>query len=192
MKLLQRILPPDKWKLPVAILLGVFVGLFIFMFKISNAGSYLSDEPKTCINCHVMEPQYATWFHSSHREHASCNDCHVPHNNAAAKYFFKAKDGMRHATVFTMRNEPQVMQIKHAGVDVVQNNCKRCHSYLNENVTTLAVNGKNYSHGEGKLCWECHREVPHGKVTSLSSTPNAFVPELSEPVPGWLRQLISK
>jgi len=169
-----------------------FVGLFIFMFKISNAGSYLSDEPRTCLNCHVMEPQYATWFHSSHREKASCNDCHVPHNNAVSKYFFKAKDGMRHATVFTMRNEPQVMKIKHAGVDVVQKNCKRCHSFVNENVTTLAVNGKNYTHGEGKLCWECHREVPHGKVTSLSSTPNAFVPELKEPVPGWLRKLISK
>ncbi len=192
MKLLNRILPPDKWKLPVAALLGILVGLFIFMFKISNAGSYLSDEPKTCINCHVMEPQYATWFHSSHRENASCNDCHVPHNNAVSKYFFKAKDGMRHATVFTMRNEPQVMKIKHAGVDVVQKNCKRCHSFVNESVTTLAVNGKNYTHGEGKLCWGCHREVPHGKVTSLSSTPNAFVPELNEPVPGWLRKLISK
>ena len=41
-----------------------------------------------------MTPQYATWSHSTHREHAHCNDCHVPHNNILNKYYFKAKDGM--------------------------------------------------------------------------------------------------
>lgn len=192
MKLLKKILPPDKWKFPVVIILGIFVGLFIYMYKISNASSYLSDEPETCINCHVMETQYATWFHSSHRESAACNDCHVPHNNAIAKYSFKAKDGLRHATVFTLRNEPQVIRIKEKGLNVVQDNCKRCHSHANENVATMDVNGDNHALGEGKFCWECHREISHGTVRSLSSTPNAFIPELNEAVPGWLKKIMSK
>ncbi len=192
MNLLKKILPPDKWKLPVMITLGVFVGLFFYLFNISNAGSYLSDEPTTCINCHVMESEYATWFHSSHRENATCNDCHVPHNNMFSKYFFKAKDGLRHATIFTLRAEPQVIKIKHEGLNVVQENCKRCHSFVNEPVTTLKVTGENYTHGEGKLCWECHREIPHGRVKGLSSTPNAIVPRLSSPVPEWLENIMSK
>ncbi|MBN2891428.1 MAG: cytochrome c nitrite reductase small subunit [Bacteroidales bacterium] len=188
----KKILPPEKWKLPVAVILGVIVGLFFYSFKISNASSYISDEPETCINCHVMEPEYATWFHSSHREVATCNDCHVPHTSVFAKYFFKAKDGMRHATIFTLRLEPQVIQIKEAGVNVVQQNCIRCHSFVNEDVNTINITGKNYQHGEGKLCWECHREVPHGTVKSLSSTPYARVPRLGDPVPEWLNNLMSK
>ena len=116
----------------------------------------------------------------------------IAHTSVFAKYFFKAKDGMRHSTVFTLRNEPQVMKIKEEGTSVVQENCKRCHSFVNEEVTTMNVTGENYTHGEGKLCWECHRNVPHGTVTSLSSTPNAFVPRLSSPVPDWLNNLISE
>lgn len=37
-----------------------------------------------------MVPQYAGWAHSSHLSVATCNDCHVPHNNALEHYAFKA------------------------------------------------------------------------------------------------------
>ena len=192
MRILKMLIPPDNWKLPVGIMLGAFVGIFIYLFNVSNASSYISDAPKTCINCHIMEPQYATWFHSSHRENATCNDCHVPQDNFIRKYYFKGKDGLRHATVFTLRNEPQVIQIKHEGIYVVQENCIRCHSNLNNEIKTINVTGENYKHGAGKLCWECHREVPHGRVNSLSSTPNAIIPEVKEPLPVWLKKLISE
>lgn len=64
--------------------------------------SYVSDDPATCVNCHIMRPEYVTWHHSPHREHATCNDCHVPHDNVFRKYYFKGADGMRHATIFTL------------------------------------------------------------------------------------------
>lgn len=102
MKLLTRLkilIPPPRWRLPVIVLAGIFVGLGFYTMRVSNATSYISDDPRACINCHVMNPQYITWTHSSHREVANCNDCHVPHNNKANKYFFKAKDGLRHAFI---------------------------------------------------------------------------------------------
>jgi len=102
----------------------------VFVLHISKAPSYLSDKPEACTNCHIMAPQYATWSHSSHREWTHCNDCHVPHNNVVNKYYFKANDGLRHATIFTLRNEPQVIQIRHAGIGVVQDNCLRCHDKI--------------------------------------------------------------
>jgi len=123
-------MPPEQWQVPVILLLGVIVGLGLYILRISNAASYLSDDSETCVNCHVMNPQYATWSHSAHREVTSCNDCHVPHDNVFSKYFFKAKDGMRHATMFTLRQEPQVIFIKEAGKEVVQENCIRCHEKL--------------------------------------------------------------
>ena len=189
MKVLRKITPPAKWRLPVIIVLGIFVGLFFFVFHISKASSYLSDEPETCVNCHIMAPQYATWSHSSHREWTHCNDCHVPHTNVVSKYYFKAADGLRHATVFTLRNEPQVIQIRHAGVKVVQDNCLRCHDQVLHGFKYFGGDSRQYEEAQERLCWDCHREVPHGRVNSLASTPWARVPLPESPVPDWLKSL---
>lgn len=191
-KLIDFLTPPKYWQVYVFGLIAVFVGIAAYLFYVSRAHSYLSDNPETCINCHLMAPQFATWQHSAHREVATCNDCHVPHDNLFNHYLFKAQDGMRHATVFTLRAEPQVIQIKEAGIAVVQENCKRCHTDLNERIGLLEVTRENNLHGEGKLCWDCHREVPHGRVKSLSSTPNARVPLPESPVPTWLKNLRTK
>jgi cytochrome c nitrite reductase small subunit len=170
---------------PVIIALGIFTGSAFYIFYVSKAASYLSDNPKTCVNCHVMTPQFATWTHSSHREVATCNDCHVPHNNVFNHYYFKGKDGLRHATIFTLRKEPQVIFIKEDGIGVVQNNCIRCHSHLFD-TREVSVNQK--MHQSDRLCWECHRETPHGRVNSLSSVPNAKVPLPESPVPEWIKK----
>ena len=186
--MLKRFLPPQKWRIPVMILSSIFLGIVLFTLYVSKALSYLSDDPMTCTNCHIMAPQYATWNHSSHREVANCNDCHVPHNNVFNKYYFKAKDGMRHATIFTLRKEPQVIFIREEGSKVVHNNCIRCHSQqLNDPKLTSSVKGLR-AHREDRLCWDCHREVPHGRVNSLSSVPNARVPLPGSPVPDWIKK----
>ena len=127
MKLFQRIKPPRAWQPIVMVLLGAIVGLGIYIAKLANVASYLTDDPRACINCHVMTPQYITWNHSSHREVASCNDCHVPHDNVFKQYAFKAKDGLYHATIYTLRAEPEAIVMHAAGQEAVQNNCIRCH-----------------------------------------------------------------
>lgn len=192
MRFIKILTPPDTWKLPVIILLGILFGLGIFILKISKAPSYLSDKPETCINCHIMAPQYATWNHSSHREWANCNDCHVPHNNELNKYYFKAKDGMRHASMFALRLEPQVIQIHNAGQKVVQDNCVRCHIHLIMD-HKMTQKSENFNiHRTDRKCWECHREVPHGRVNSLSSVPYARVPLPESPVPEWLKKIMQE
>ncbi len=186
-KLLEAFIPSDRWKIPAILILGIFTGLFLYSFYISKAWSYLSDSPKTCLNCHVMTPQYATWFHSSHREVTNCNDCHVPQDNFFRHWSFKAKDGLRHATIFTLHSEPQVIHIKTAGIQVVQANCVRCHNKLFEPQKKIAG---EFQHAEERLCWECHRETPHGRVSSLSSVPFARVPLPESPVPDWIKKLL--
>jgi len=44
----------------------------------------------------------------------------------------------------------------------------------------------------GKACWDCHREVPHTRGRSETSTPNALVPMPESNLPGWLTNLVSK
>ncbi|MCK5741551.1 MAG: cytochrome c nitrite reductase small subunit [Chlorobi bacterium] len=177
-----------KWKILNATALGLMVGLGLILFDVSNAISYLSDDPEACVNCHIMNPQYATWTHSSHREKTNCNDCHVPHDNIVRKYMFKASDGLRHATVFTMRAEPQVIRINDAGITVVQENCKRCHIDQINPVSAANVDGHNYKAGEGKLCWDCHREVPHGKLSGQASTPFSRGPNLMGQKAEWMNK----
>jgi cytochrome c nitrite reductase small subunit len=191
-KFIKKLMPPPKWKIPFIFLMGIIFGLSAFLFYISKAHTYLNDEPSTCMNCHIMAPQYSTWFHSSHRERAVCNDCHVPHNNFLNHYYFKAKDGLRHATIFTLRAEPQVIFIKKAGQDVVQQNCIRCHGdMLNSGKTKMYTHSYDDFRSE-RHCWECHRDVPHGRVNSLSSVPNARVPKPGSAVPEWLKQMMNK
>ncbi len=187
-RLFKKLPPPDNWKLPVILISGILTGLLFYVIHISRMGSYLSDDSSTCMNCHIMAPQYATWNHSSHREKTNCNDCHVPHNNVLNKYYFKAKDGLRHATIFTLRREPQVIFIKEAGKEVVQDNCIRCHSDLLTNEKVMNYTTTFHHERTERQCWECHRETPHGRVNSLSSVPYARVPVPDSPVPSWFRR----
>ncbi|MCC5935309.1 MAG: cytochrome c nitrite reductase small subunit [Candidatus Cyclonatronum sp.] len=186
--IIRYLLPPPNWRIPVIVLMGALFGIGGYAFIVSNAVSYLSDDPATCVNCHVMGPQYATWFHSSHREHANCNDCHVPQDNLIKQYYFKAQDGLRHATIFTLNTTPDPIVMHEAGQRVVQANCQRCHDHTNQFVTSGHVTYDHVQEGRGQLCWDCHRDVPHGTVRGAASIPNARVPVPQSPMPDWLRQ----
>jgi cytochrome c nitrite reductase small subunit len=187
------LLPPPRWRFPVVILSAVFFGLVFLVLYIGNATSYLSDNPTACVNCHVMTTQYISWQKSSHARVATCNDCHVPQDNIIRTYAFKATDGLRHTTMFTFRLEPQVIRIKEAGINVVQENCVRCHERMIESTSIInKVTLETRSHGEGKFCWDCHRETPHGKVKSLSAFPDARIPQLSPIIPPWLERITNR
>ena len=188
-RLIEMLTPPPRWKVPVIIILGAFAGLVAHIFVIAKAPSYLSDNPETCVNCHVMNSYYSTWAHSAHGKSLVCNDCHVPHDNIFHKYLFKAQDGLRHSTIFTLRMEPQVIRIKDAGRHVVQENCERCHEHQ---VATMRANERLYRVEEeeeddnGRVCWDCHQETPHGRVNSLASTPYSYAPTLKPILPEWI------
>ena len=185
--ILQYILPPPNWRFSVIILLGIIAGIGIHILNISNAVSYLSDDPKTCVNCHVMYPEYATWEKGSHGRVTNCNDCHVPQDNIIRKYMFKASDGLRHATMFTFRMEPQVIRIKDAGRNVVQENCIRCHANYLHPISLRSMGAKSIYEDDDRVCWDCHRETPHGKVHSLSSAANIIRPEVKTVIPDWIK-----
>lgn len=167
---------PARLRLPAYALFGVAAGAGFLLLRLSEMPSYLADSSTTCINCHIMRPQYDSWQHSKHREVASCNDCHVPHDSLLKKYAFKAKDGMRHATVFTLRREPQSIRAIDASSKAIQENCLRCHGQLLSNAFMLVDSARR--------CTDCHHEVPHGKQRSLSSAPNALTPQLKPLLPG--------
>lgn len=144
-----------------------------YLVNISKALSYLSADPKACINCHVMHSQYATWQHSSHAQRATCVECHLPHDTFINKYFAKARDGWNHTVAFTANTFGQNIGISDDGADRVQQNCISCHAVLTENIV---ANSDKYHDFTGntrtdRKCWDCHKDVPHGQVRSLTATP---------------------
>ena len=170
---------PKGVQIGVYSLVGAGVGMAVLLVRIANATSYLSDEPQTCTNCHVMTDAYASWQRGSHGRVAVCIDCHVPHDNLVAKYAYKARDGLKHSYVFTMRSEPQVLNPSAPAVPVIQSNCLRCHSERLMMVR-LAATGE-------RRCWDCHQNV-HGKVQSLSASPATLRPGLPEAGLKWMKK----
>jgi cytochrome c nitrite reductase small subunit len=152
----------------------IAISLFAYTVYASNMLSYLSSDPKACINCHTMHSAYATWEKSSHKNVATCVDCHLPVDSFVEKYKAKAIDGWNHSVAFTLNTYNNNIKISEDGASRVQANCVRCHSSISESLTD---NSNNYhSTTEGNIentrkCWECHKYVPHGKVRSLIATP---------------------
>ncbi len=168
---------PFRWRLLAFALAGVAAGLGLWTARMANAASYLSDDPAACINCHVMTDAYASWERGSHGRVAGCNDCHVPHTNPIAMAAFKARDGMRHASMFTLRLEPQVLRLSDGARPVVQENCLRCHGELFVGIRLPGV--------DERPCWDCHENI-HGAARSLSASPHVLRPRLPSAGLGFL------
>ena len=183
-----------RQKIGLLVIGGVLVGLGgLFMYLLRAHTYFIGDDPAACVNCHIMTPYYATWSHSSHGRDATCNYCHVPHQNIAMKYGFKAMDGLKHTMYFVAHSERQAIMAEDMSAEVIMDNCIRCHTQLNQEfVKTGRIDFMMAKRGEGKACWDCHRNVPHGGMNSLTSTPNAeFVTPLPpSPVPEWLQKTL--
>ena len=182
----------SKWQKSLCLILaGAIVGLGVLFVYVLRAHTFLGDDSSACINCHIMNPYYATWFHSSHSRNATCNDCHVPHENFVQKYAFKGVDGMKHVAMLLTNNIRQAPEAEEPSRQVIMNNCIRCHNELN--TTLVKVGQLDYMKtavGEGKACWDCHRKIPHGGKVSLAASPEAILPNPPSPAPDWLKKML--
>ncbi len=158
--------------------LGAFGLAFVFFIILAvhaEMPSYLSKDPKACINCHVMNTQYATWQHSAHGvAGVTCVECHLPTDNFFSKYYAKTVDGWNHSVAFTMNTYNHAIKISDFGAERVQNNCISCHESLTSEINANADKYCKYDDPaveNGRRCWDCHKSVPHGKVRSVTSTP---------------------
>ena len=153
----MRLLRPRSWfVLLTAILLGVCLGLGSFTFDYADGLSYLSNNPATCANCHVMNDQYDGWAKASHHALATCNDCHLTHS--FPKYYVeKGIHGWNHSKAFTLEDFHEPIMIKESDSRILQGNCLRCHESMVHEIV-----GGNTSENSSVKCVTCHRQVGHG------------------------------
>jgi len=139
-------------------MVGALAGLGVYTFRYAEGLSYLSNDPRACTNCHVMQDNYETWIKSSHHAVASCNDCHTPHT-FPQKYLSKLENGWNHSRKFTMQNFKEPIRIRKSNLIALQDNCMHCHENLVSNVSSH----HEVAMGEAR-CTECHRSVGHAGV----------------------------
>jgi cytochrome c nitrite reductase small subunit len=157
-------------KLAIAALValtGVLIGIGAFTFVYAEGFSYLSNDPKVCVNCHIMQPQYDSWQKASHHAVATCVDCHLPHG-LVRKYLAKAENGYHHSVAFTAQNFDEPVRIKGKNSQILQENCLHCHAAL---VHDLVPRQK--VEAGGLVCVHCHSSVGHGETTGLGGPPRS-------------------
>jgi cytochrome c nitrite reductase small subunit len=145
----------------IAVLAGLLLGVGLFTFKYAEGLSYLSSDPKACVNCHIMRPQYESWQKGSHHAVATCVDCHLPHD-FIGKYLAKGENGYHHSKGFTFQDFHEPIMIKPKNAAILQANCLACHGeFVHELVG--GVNGRP----DEVQCVHCHSGVGHGETTGL-------------------------
>ncbi|MEI6233345.1 MAG: cytochrome c nitrite reductase small subunit [Planctomycetota bacterium] len=133
---------------------GAVAGLGLYTFTYAQGFSYFSHDPKACANCHVMNDYYDSWTKSSHHNAGGCIECHMPEGNFA-KLVAKSDNGYRHSKGFTFMDFHEPIQITPRNVEILQENCVRCHSQL--------THGMSGDLGEANqmTCIHCHSHVGH-------------------------------
>ena len=149
-----------KLMLVLAVLAGTVIGVGGYTFVYAEGLSYMSNDPKVCVNCHIMQPQYEAWQKSSHHAVAGCVECHLPHD-VVGKYVAKALNGWSHSRAFTMQDFAEPITITDYNARILQNNCLACHGALVHDA--VAVPGRS----DEVRCVHCHVTVGHGERAGL-------------------------
>jgi cytochrome c nitrite reductase small subunit len=142
--------------LALCIVAGVLLGLGGYTFGYAEGGSYFSNDPRACVNCHVMREPHDGWQKASHHAVATCNDCHVPHD-PLGKYLAKAENGFWHSKGFTLQDFHEPIRIKPKNARILQENCLGCHCDVVHEIVALGSAGDASNN-----CVRCHAAVGHG------------------------------
>jgi cytochrome c nitrite reductase small subunit len=175
-----------RLQLLFAAALGTAAGVGAYTFSYAKGLSYFGTDPRACVNCHIMEPQYAGWQKSSHHAVARCIDCHLP-SSFFEKYFAKAENGYRHGKLFTTQTFEEPITVKAPGREILQANCERCHADLVHGLIGMSEVGFEREAASGRdprdvnvdapesamRCVHCHWTAGHGERAGLGGPARA-------------------
>ena len=143
-------------RLLISSLMGILLGAGGYTFYYARGASYLSNDPRTCVNCHIMHDQFDGWQKASHLDFATCDDCHLP-QDFIGKWFVKAGNGYHHSKAFTLGIFHEPIRIKPGNAGVLNANCLYCHRDFVREITAHRV-----IDDEELYCVRCHDSVGHG------------------------------
>jgi cytochrome c nitrite reductase small subunit len=116
-----------------------------------------SESPEFCGSCHVLAPEYESWFHSGAHQNIKCVDCHLPNGSLAGHLAWKTLDGVKDFLRFHTGLVSDPIRLSHHGAGVVVANCRRCHTEILSRLN------------EERQCWDCHRRLTHKRTGTIDT-----------------------
>lgn len=136
------------------IAMGFAFGIVAAMLLIT--GYHFAGKSLFCGSCHSMENNYFTWKVSRHKQFA-CTECHLPAENFAHTFLYKAYAGIRDVAGETSRSYPFTIKLTGNARAIANSNCSRCHF---STIETTPMAGKDVN------CMKCHKFLVHGRPVS--------------------------
>ncbi len=146
----------------VVLIACLLIAVFSYSFYVTDAISYINDDPDACKHCHVMDEHYDAWRLASHPKEVDCNQCHLPNKNLFSKNCKKAFSGLNHSATYVFSSDLCVC-LKKESKALIKDNCIRCHGDL---FSKESSSFENLFHDEFKerFCWECHTTSAHKRA----------------------------
>ncbi len=138
----------------LGVLLGAAMGVGSYTFFYARGASYMTNDPRACANCHVMDSYYSGWAKGSHHAVAVCNDCHAPHD-LVGKYTTKGVNGFNHSWAFTTGWFKEPIEMTARNREITEGACRHCHQEIVQAIDTP------HHGGELMSCTRCHPSVGH-------------------------------
>lgn len=153
--------------LRVAAVLGASL---LFLVLMTGGAAMYTSRPQFCISCHIMEPYYTSWEHSSHRD-VSCIKCHFP-PGAAEKVRGKTLGLVQLLKYVTATAGPRL------AAEISDASCLRCHNtrLLSGRVDFHGVPFDHRPHladlrrGKKLRCTSCHSQIVQGTHMTVTTS----------------------
>ena len=158
-------------------LVGIALGLGAYTFAYAKGWSYLTNDPRACANCHVMNEQYDGWLKGSHRVGGGLQRLPRARTTSSASTAPRRSNGFWHSYYFTTGGFHEPIQITAASRDDRGGACRHCHEAVVQAMGTPAHAGSREI-----SCIRCHGSVGHLEL-SATNVRRRGEPWLSRAVP---------
>lgn len=157
--------PEGYWRRARLVALGVLAvcGAFVLAMSIATTGAAVyTSRSEFCVSCHIMEPYYESWQHSTH-SNVPCIKCHFP-PGAAEKVRGKLLGLVQLIKYVTATAAPRL------SAEISDASCLRCHD-TRLLAGRVDFHGIPFDHGphltqmrRGKKlrCTSCHSQIVQG------------------------------
>ena len=156
----RRRLQNKDFRFAALLYLGAFSVFLLFIMPVVLT---VSSNPRFCVACHSMNPEYQTWKRSSHAQ-ISCYACHGSRSYGQLLFGKTFIDIQGPYKELTGRFEKPVNEHSHVSQESIpMERCERCHKNKNREFTfSTGIYIDHMAHKRAGInCTVCHNRVVH-------------------------------
>lgn len=148
---IQKLKEPIPLKTKILILSPVVIVVLGGAFGAYRVYNYTQNNPNFCVGCHIMQPAFASWSQSEHKD-INCHECH--HLSVTE---------MNQLLISFVLHRPTAVPERHGKVIVSDHYCNKCHSEGAATKINRSLFHAKHVYMEQIGCTQCHGELKPNK-----------------------------